>query len=55
MFVYILCRKYKEDIQTGTCPSWKRRLQDSNIGGGLNFPKFDNWISDVINYGQQQG
>ena len=55
MFVHILCRKYKEEIQTGTQPSRKRRLQESNIGGGPNFPKFDYWISDAINYAQQQG
>ena len=55
MFVHILCRKYKEEIQRGTQPSRKRRLQESNIGGGPNFPKFDYWISDAINYAQQQG
>ena len=55
MFVHILCRKYKEQIQTRTQPSRKHRLQESNIGGGWNFPKFDDWIADTINYAQQQG
>ena len=55
MYVHILRRKYKEEIQIGTRSSWKRRLQDSNIGGGLNFPKFYDWIADGINYAQQQG
>ena len=55
MFVHILCRKYKENIETGTRPSRKHRLQESNIGGGLNCPKFDDWIADAINYAQQQG
>ena len=55
MFVHILCKKYKEEIQTGTHSSRKRILQESNIGGGLNFPKFDDWIVDAINYVQQQG
>ena len=55
MSIHILCRKYKEDIQKGMCPSQKRRLQDSNIGGGSTFPKFDDWIADAINYAKQQG
>ena len=36
------------------CPSQKCRLQESNIGAGLNFPKFHDWIADAINYAQQQ-
>ena len=38
-----------------TRPSRKNRLQDSNIGGGSTFTKFDDWIVDAINYAQQQG
>ena len=55
MSVHIPCRKYKEDIQIGTRPSRKHRLQQSNIGGGSTFPKFDDWIVDAINDGQKQG
>ena len=48
-------QKYKEEIQTGTRPSRKNRLQELNIGGGPNFPKFDDWIVDAISDAQQEG
>ena len=54
MSVHILWREYKEEIQTQMHPSWKCRLQELNIGGGSTFPKFDDWISDAINYAHQQ-
>ena len=36
-------------------PSQKHILQDSNIGGGSTFPKFDDWIADAINDARKQG
>ena len=45
-------RSYK---YINTRPSRKHRLHELNNGGGPNFPKFDDWIVDAINYAQQQG
>ena len=54
MSIHVICRKYKELIQTGFRPSRKCTLLDLNIGDG-SFQKFDDWIVDAISDAQQEG
>ena len=54
MYVHLLCIKYEEEIRTGMRPSWKRTLQELNIGDS-SFPKFDDWIVDAITDARQEG